>query len=113
MSFDQQGLVETRLFTQEQPTRQADIWSLEGLRDWLRTQPAQIEYDFTEADTCPLTRYFAAFGLKKNGAFTYGGRELHTPGAKTRPPLIQVVGTFPYTYGAALTRCEAELAKRT
>ena len=105
MSFDPSTYRDT-------PARQAEIFSLEGLRDWLMTQPDDAEYDYAKADDCVLTRYFGDHGFEKTDTWGYGGRIIHTAG-ESGSPLIKVARTYPQTYGAALARCEALLAKQT
>ena len=117
MSFDPRTYTDT-------PARHADIFSLEGLRDWLRTQPPHGTYCFSNTSGCLLFQYLTARGIpvRSVGGWTYrdaDGKSHNFPDYDpeaidpTQGPLNQVSVGNPRTFGAALTRCAALLAKQT
>ena len=91
----------------EAPAKEANVFSLESLRNWLRLQDPTKGYVFVSIDTCLLTTYFADHGIAKTpGAYGYGRRQLHKNDSMVRVAMLSS------TLGTALARCEALLAKQ-
>src|SRR3990167_4295889 len=79
---------------------QHDTFSLEGLAAWLRTQPGEREYDWEDGADCLGCRYVGMYQYSRLS------RALHLVEA------IHVLYRKPWTYAAALERCEALLRER-
>ena len=75
----------------------ADPFTLESLIAWLETRNPDERYDWTDGATCMCAQYFNVGALWDS-----------QPGV--RPDGLAVV--HPWTFGAALERARAELAKR-
>lgn len=88
----------------------ADPFSLESLIAWLEKQPATTAYDYCDPGHCLVGQYLRDQGAKKimlmSGELrAIGWRDLVNPrGSGHRDE--------DWTFGAALTRARAELAKR-
>ena len=100
------------------PTKQADVFSLEGLRNWLRMQPPLGRYCYTDIGGCLLYQYLRAqeVPVREVGGWIYSdieGKRHKFPGPAGPSNLLnQVSLNTPHTYGAALARCEAEIEAR-
>ena len=93
------------------PTKQADVFSLEGLRDWLRTQPPKERYDYYLCDgNCLLDQYMAARGIPHRSPHWDYTRMSDVGGRPISAGTIACL--YPRTKGAALARCEAEIEAR-
>ena len=93
------------------PTKQADIFSLEGLRDWLRTQPPQKMYNFNDCfGGCLLGQYLAARGVGRGKPGYDYPRMADVATGIAGGSHISVACAWPRTIGAALARCEALIA---
>lgn len=88
----------------EAPTKQADVFSLEGLRDWLRTQNPIREYQYWSCGNCLAAQYLEAKGAR-------GDRLLHEV-FPDDSSYGKIAAKLPWSFGAALARCEAEIAKQ-
>ena len=109
----------------EQVTK-PNVFSVEGLRDWLRTQDPNERYCYVASGSCLLHRYLTAQGVPVRSVGPYGyhieGRAALTPFPDGRLDCI-AVGLLPdgsvshrarakrHTFGAALSRCDAYLAR--
>jgi hypothetical protein len=102
---------DTRQFEKQQETK-PEVFSLEGLRDWLKTEPPTKVYCYSNLGDCLIHRYLCAFGL--DGSSEYS----HFMDTQIR---LEIAGDFShcwqnraadYTYGAALDRCNKAIAAR-
>jgi hypothetical protein len=90
----------------EQVTK-PEVFSLEGLRDWLKTMPADGAYNYWNCDGgCLLGLYLIARGQPEKRPHSefvrrFGGGS----------PFGIVALEHPRTFGAALQRCEAALTQ--
>lgn len=85
-----------------------DLFSVERLADWLRTQNPETGYDYW-CDQCLLGNYFTHLGFEGVGMFSSGfyhnGGGVDFPKGENDPlNLISYMGKR--TYGAALKRAE-------
>lgn len=93
---------------------EADVFSVEALRDWLMTRNPAETYCFTDNDDCLIARYLIAQGWRVSVAptfvFVYRGGE----DARVFLPseMNDVAQRHPRTFGRALARCNAYLAER-
>ena len=78
-------------FTRAKP----DVFSVEGLRDWLRTQDPSVTYDYEDAKTCLVARW--------TGKILFSHQ--------IPLPIRYIANEVPQTFGAALSRCDAYLAR--
>jgi len=71
--------------------------TIDQFKDWLRTMPAEEEYDYFDKEDCAFARF-----QKANGAFVRGlvAEELPTE-------IWDPLADRPWTYGALLSRLEA------
>ena len=91
MPFDNTAFTETR----------PDVFTLEALAAWLRTQPGYVKYDWYDTSDCLYHRYLKHHWV--NGHDEYQRlRSAISPDAGVRRP---------WTYAAALARCETLLAR--
>jgi hypothetical protein len=92
-----------------------EIFSVEGLAAWLRTQDPATEYIFCSSRHCLAARYLVerlrverskvartVSDLGKSYEAVFGGAVGYS----------RIAVAFPRTYGAALERCEAELRRK-
>lgn len=80
---------------------EVEIFSLRGLRDWLRTQEPATTYPFLDCGgDCLFGRYLAARGR------AWSLLDYMQMGNERR---FLVAADKPHTYGAALSRCEKAL----
>lgn len=85
---------------------ETDVFSLEGLIQWLEMQPPETEYDFFDIWDCLLYRYARARGVKVHSA---GSDNVAIDSLAEGYPRIKIcpkgiAGDYPWTYGAALER---------
>jgi hypothetical protein len=84
-----------------------DVFSLEGLRDWLKTQDKSTEYEYFNCEgRCLIGQYCAARGVDWRDAFL-------TDRIPLELRLVSVAFGRRATFGAALSRCEAAIKNRT
>ena len=82
----------------------ADPFSLENLIAWLEKQPAQKEYDYLNCEGyCLIGQYLTAHGKHWSRDYDLLGDSCLR---------VDVAGTAPYTFGAALNRAREALAER-
>lgn len=88
-----------------------DVFSLEGLRDWILTQDLATEYNFCDARGCLITKWQEAGGEHKINSREYSsGIVLYS--AQVRDTVwSDVAQGCPRTYAAALDRCRALIAE--
>ena len=91
----------------EQVTK-PDVFSVEGLRDWLRTQDPAREYNIGDNHSCLLARWLGKEVLiigydnpTATRARVYG----------ENPLWREIAAKSPFTFGDALSRCDAYLAR--
>ena len=92
-----------------------EVFSVEGLRDWLRTMPRRKRYCYANAGYCLIARFMLAHGAKlpNVGGFSYGDDSANSPFPKNAllpDGMSDIAVNEPYTFGAALARCEAYLS---
>jgi hypothetical protein len=86
---------------------EADVFSVEGLRDWLRTMPPEGKYNWWNCKgQCLYGIYYAAQGLP----WYDGGRQAYETRRGDIAEQAAIALPTPWTFGAALARCEAYLA---
>lgn len=75
--------------------------------DWVRKQPADAEYDYWDVCGCAIFKFAKAAGYDVKAA---SGRDFTLKSGREVPIGINAgeVAKEPYTYGALLTRLEAE-----
>lgn len=81
--------------------------SLRSFIAWLETKPADETYDFVKPDVCATAQYLQSRGHSHLDSMIDFG-----PNPMPGEPgywLNQIVGTSPYTFGAALTRAREAL----
>ena|SRR6185312_4783482 len=91
-----------------------DVFSVEGLRDWLRTQDPAREYDWCEFPSgpnggCLLSQYLRARGY--NPFRDYDRLSLVCAGDGDSDLDRKIALPKPWNVGAALSRCDAYLAR--
>jgi len=92
---------------------ETEVFSLQGLIDWLEMQPGETEYVYVNSWGCLLCHYFRARGIDVNyltmcGYVTNGSTEY-----QSYPMILRDVSiSHPQTYAAALTRARNLLAKQ-
>lgn len=89
-------------------TTKPDVFSLEGLRDWLRTQPGERSYNWHDCKGgCLLSTYLAARGANLIEDYVW------LSSVKVAGEYVDLGGlacSSPHTYAAALARCEEAIA---
>lgn len=89
-----------------------DVLSVRGLRDWLHQQDGATTYDYWNTKDCLICRFARANGFKVHRA---GGSFFYGPDSAERreiPGAGQITPVEPYTYAAALSRCNEYLQGR-
>lgn len=82
------------------------VFSVHGFINWAEKQDPEMEYDYTWAETCLLTKYFRSFGIEREfGALRYGPINL-----QTNDVWLKIAQDGEGTIGAALARAKATLA---
>jgi len=78
------------------------VYSVEGLINWLETQPPKTKYTFVNGKDCLITRYIRAVT----------GREEPSTLAEVHKWGFEKIANAPHrqTYGAALYRAKKQLA---
>lgn len=101
----------TKLPDADPQTKPADPLTLEALAAWLKTKPANKKYCYLSNGECLLAQYFRHAGINFDsmGASHYiaSGCIKHLP-----YKLNQIAVHQPHTFGAALARTRAEIARR-
>lgn len=88
------------------PEAKSDVFSVTGLRDWLRTMPPRGTYNWHDCrGGCLIGLYALAHGYE---AQTWD--KVHT-WFFHRERALSIASRTPHTFGAALNRAEAWLAK--
>ncbi len=90
----------------DKPEVKADPVSLEGFTVWLERQPAKSEYDWYDVHGCVVCQYLnSVFGDERPIML------LSEVFASTEQ-YHAVAGTWPWNFGAALSRARKALAER-
>lgn len=84
----------------------ADVFSVTGLRDWLKDKPSAQGYSICSTDRCLLAQYF-----EKPTYITEPSPNTKNFCVPPDAPIWKMAGHYPHTFGAALARCEAWLAE--
>lgn len=84
--------------------------SLEAMRDWLRTMPADEFYDLDNSQTCLLGQFHLRLGAAEVRYF--GWTDQNGTDRVYDTELLSVAINHPWTYGAALGRVEQAISNR-
>lgn len=79
-----------------------EVFSIPAFIAWAETQDPKVTYDYANAETCVMTRYFRNRGVERSGAFCYGPIDLEADGAWSK-----IASGYPRTIDAALWRARA------
>ena len=95
------------------PTKPAEVFSLAGLRNWLKTLPLEGGYNFNDCiGGCLLGQYLAARGVGRGKPGYDYPRMADVATGIAEGSHISVACAWPRTNGAALARCEALIEAR-
>lgn len=89
------------------PDWKTDVFTLEGLIEWLEKQPAGEGYNYSNcAGGCMYGLYTASRGIQweKSGASTFDGSYPKERDVFCSLVYDRVAGLLPWTFGAALER---------
>lgn len=95
----------------EQETK-ADPFTLESLIAWLEKQPANGEYEFISHMKCALAQWLRSIDPEAESSHMKSSYCYDVDGASHDfESFKDIVGTLPYTFGAALERARALQAR--
>lgn len=104
----------TKLPDADPQTKPADPFTLEALAAWLETKPAKKTYIYFIQSDCLLEQYFK----HANVPFDLIGGSFYFPSYGASPEQLPkgfpyIAAEHPHTFGAALARTRAEIARRS
>ena len=89
-----------------------EVFSLEGLRDWLRTKPILDVYRYSSGENCLITQFASAvFGKYTLSLHPDTSFSVENSISMTQE-MRWVAADWPHTFGAALERCNRAIAAR-